>query len=203
MTAALAAQLDDAQVNAEFLSILHQVETHANFYFRHVRCADRRADCIQESIAVCFAWFKRLRARGKDPLEFPTTLAGFATRHVRAGLKLCGQEAAKDAISPLAQARHGFVTQTLPECECGVEGNEAIDALRDNTITPPPDQAAFRCDYPAWLSSLGDRNRRIAEDMALGHTTQDLAPKHNVSQARISQLRRELHTDWRRFHGEQ
>ena len=41
-----------------------------------------------------------------------------------------------------------------------------------------------------------------AQDMALGEGTKDLASKHGISQARISQLRRELHSDWRRFHGE-
>src|SRR5262249_52488716 len=96
----------------------------------------------------------------------------------------------------------GFVAKSLPECESGAGGNEAIDALKDNTFTPPPDQAAFRIDYPAWLSRLGPRDRGIASDMALGHTTQELAARHQLSPGRISQLRREFHSDWRRFHGE-
>jgi hypothetical protein len=52
------------------------------------------------------------------------------------------------------------------------------------------------------LSRLGQRNREIAEDMALELGTFELADKHKVSAGRISQLRRELHQDWRRFHGE-
>jgi hypothetical protein len=38
--------------------------------------------------------------------------------------------------------------------------------------------------------------------MALDHGTQELAERHKVSSGRISQLRREFHSDWRRFHGE-
>ena len=68
--------------------------------------------------------------------------------------------------------------------------------------TPPDEQAAFRIDYRVWLAQLGDRNRRIAEDMALDHSTKELATMHRLSQGRISQLRREFHLDWRRFHGE-
>ena len=44
--------------------------------------------------------------------------------------------------------------------------------------------------------------RKIAEDMALGETTLGLSHKYPISQGRISQLRRELHRDWLRFHGE-
>jgi hypothetical protein len=83
---------------------------------------------------------------------------------------------------------------------------DAIDVfeerLKDNTVSPVPDQAAFRIDYPAWLSQLGPPNCDIAEDMALDLGTFELAAKHKISAGRISQLRRELHQDWRRFHGE-
>jgi hypothetical protein len=98
--------------------------------------------------------------------------------------------------------RPEVVTQTLPEVETGADGNKAIDALKDNTQTPPPDQAAFRIDFPLWLNSLQERKRLLAEDLMLGEHTQDAAVKHNVSQARVSQVRRELLLSWRRFHGE-
>jgi hypothetical protein len=39
----------------------------------------------------------------------------------------------------------------------------------------------------------------IAKDMALDRGTFELADKHKLSAGRISQLRRELHADWRRF----
>ena len=69
-------------------------------------------------------------------------------------------------------------------------------------MSPVPVQAAFRIDYPIWLSQLGQRNRAIAEDMALDLGTFELAERHKISPGRISQLRREFHADYRRFHGE-
>jgi Mor family transcriptional regulator len=63
-------------------------------------------------------------------------------------------------------------------------------------------QVCFRLDFPAWLITLGRRNRSIVEDMALGHRTQDLARSYQLSAARVSQLRREFHENWRRFCGE-
>jgi hypothetical protein len=58
-----------------------------------------------------------------------------------------------------------------------------------------------RIDFGDWLRALGVRRRRIAETLAEGETTSVTAAKFGVSLGRISQLRRELHDDWERFHG--
>jgi hypothetical protein len=113
---------------------------------------------------------------------------------------VCGQEKDRDALSPLAQMRRCFVVGTLPAFST-LAGNPLEDALQDNTQTPPDEQACFRLDFPAWLGRLGARNRRIAEDMALGHRTQYLSRAYGVSPGRVSQLRREFHDDWERFCG--
>ena len=39
--------------------------------------------------------------------------------------------------------------------------------------------------------------------MALDLATHELAAKHKLTAGRISQMRRELHSDWQRFHGEE
>jgi hypothetical protein len=202
------------QLHARFLSILPRSKTHAQIRFRHLRCPGRREDAIAEVIAVAWKWFLRLNEQNKDVNEFVSTLADYAVRHVRSGRRLCRQKMSKDVLSPLAQQKHSFKVETLASStQCSHEvlygdphGQKHADAieerLKDNTVTPPPEQAAFRIDYPEWLSQLGTRNRAIAEDMAIGETTQDLANKYPISQGRISQLRRELHEDWLRFHGE-
>jgi len=190
------------QLHARFLAILPRVQTHAEIHFRHIRCPGKRDDAVAEVIAVCWRWFLRIEEQGKDVNEFVSTLADYAVRHVRRGRHLCGQEAKKDAISPLAQRMHDFVTKALPQYDTSTEDNKMLESLRDNTRTPPNEQAAFRIDFPQWLCQLGDRNRRIAEDMMVNESTQNLAAKHKVTQGRVSQLRREFHRDWQRFHGE-
>jgi hypothetical protein len=202
------------QLHARFLSILPRIQTHAEIHFRHLRCPGRREDAIAEVVALAWKWFLRLTQQEKDVGEFVSAVADFAVRHVRSGRKLCGQQRSKDAMSPVAQRRHGFrvepLTQPTRQGHDGLfsdpHGQDTRDAfeerLRDNTVTPPEEQAAFRIDYPVWLSQLGGRNRRIALDMALDHSTRELAARHRLSQGRISQLRREFHLDWRWFHGE-
>jgi hypothetical protein len=77
------------------------------------------------------------------------------------------------------------------------------ERLRDNTQSPVPEQAAFRADYPTWLAQLSTRHRAIIEDMALDVGTQELARLFKLTPGRISQMRREFHLNWRRFHGEE
>jgi hypothetical protein len=208
------APLSIEELHAQFLLILPRIETHALISFRHLRCPDRRADAIAEVVAVAWKWYLRATQQGKDVTEFVTTLATYAVRHVRSGRRLCGQERAKDVMSPVAQHRHHFHVERLNHstrrCHENIHGEpywqQAMDAfeerLRDNTQSPVPEQAAFRIDFPVWLSQLGARNRAIAEDMTLDLGTFELADKHGTTPGRISQLRREFHADWLRFHGE-
>jgi hypothetical protein len=184
-----------------FLSILPRIETHATIVFRHIRCPHRQADCVQETVSLAWKWFVRLANKGKDACQFPSALATYAAQAVKCGRRLCGNEKVKDALSPLAQQRHSFTVASLP-LHSTLSTTPFSEALADNTRSPVPEQVHFRIDFPAWLATLGDRNRRIAEDMMLGHRTLELADMHKITQGRISQLRREFYLDWLRFTGE-
>ena len=199
-------------LHTAFLSILSRIETHARVSCRGLRCPHSREEFRAEVVALCWQWFVRLVEKGKDPLTFPTTLATYAARAVRSGRRLTGQERSKDALSPLAQRRHGFRVGPLPtstrrpfeEVRAGFS-RQAPDAfeerLKDNAVTPPPDAAAFRIDFPAWLRSRTDRDRRLIEGLMRDERTLDLARKHRVSPSRVSQLRREFWQDWEHFCG--
>src|SRR5205814_1004252 len=145
--------------------------------------------------------FIRLVERGKDPSTFPTTFVTFAARAVYSGRRLCGQEKTKDVLSSLGQQRHGFAVQPLPEFS-SLNGNMLEEALHDNTQTPVPDQVAFRFDFPAWLEMLTDRNRKLAVQLMLGHSTKAMARRFGLTPARVSQLRRQFHQEWQAFVGE-
>jgi hypothetical protein len=188
-----------AGLHARFLSILPRIVTHGRVYFRHLRSADQE-EAIQETVALCWKWFVRLAGRGKDATRFPSALASYAARAVRSGRRVCGQERRRDALSPSAQRRHGFLVSTLPEVST-LSDNPLSEALADNTRTPPDEQCAFRLDFPAWRASRAERDRRIIDELMAGERTLDVAGRHGLSPARVSQLRRELHNDWARFCG--
>jgi hypothetical protein len=197
-------------LQARFLTILPRIRTHAGIYFRHVKCCVKKSDLIAEVLALAWTWFVRLAQRGKDATQYPSVLATFAARAVNAGRRLCGQLKAKDVLSERAQKKHGFKVEALPvstrTCHAdlnAVNGQRHLDAyeecLRDNTMTPPDEQAAFRIDWPAWLATRTERDRRIISDMALGNRTLALARRYGISPARVSQLRRQFHDDWTRY----
>ena len=181
--------------HAIFLSFLHRIQLHARVHFRDVRCPQQRDDAVAEVVAIAWKWFLRLTERGKDVRAFVSTLAVLAALAVRSGRRVCGQEKAKDVLSPRAQQRRGFVVRTLP-------GNALEEALCDNTRTPPDEQAAFRCDFPVWLASLSNRDCRVVGCLAQGDRTLDVANKFGLSPGRVSQLRRQFHQDWQAFCGD-
>jgi hypothetical protein len=203
-----------SHLHAAFLSILPRIELHAHIYFRGIRCPQRKDDAVQETVAMSWRWFVRLVEQGKDPLGFPMALASYAARAVKCGRRVCGQEKGKDVLSAIARQRHHFGVEPLPhstattheERYSAVRGQRQQDAfeerLRDNTQTPVPEQVCFRIDFPDWLTTLSPRERQMVRAMADSERTLDIGKRFELSPARISQLRRELHNDWRQFLGD-
>ena len=152
-------------------------------------------------IALAWKWFVTLEQRGKDPASFITALATLAARAVRSGRRLAAGEPAKDVFSSRTQVCQDFTVKTLPVPSAG-PGNGLDDVLRDNTQTPPPDAAAFRIDFPCWFATLNSRTGRLVRELMSGEKTSVAARAVGVSPGRVSQLRKELHDDWLRYHGE-
>jgi hypothetical protein len=180
------------------MHILPRVEAHGRIYFRHIKCPHRKEDAIQEMVALAWKWHIRLAEKGKDATCFPTAIAIFAARAVRSGRRLCGQERPKDVLSPTAQQRRGFAVEKLPDFST-LDSNPLTEALIDNMQTPVPEQVCFRCDLPAWLDTLSERDQGITQDLMIGERTMDVADKYRLTPGRISQLRRELFLDWQTF----
>ena len=190
-----------ANPHAPFLAALPRIAAHARLAFRHVRCPDTRADLEAEAVALAWVWFDRLHRRGRRPDGLVSAIATFAARAARSGRRVCGQERAKDALSPTAQRRHRFAAGPLPDRPGSLAGPLA-DALRDNAVTPVPDQVQFRLDFPRWRAGLGRRDRRVADALAAGHRGKEVAGAFGLTAGRVSQVRRELHRSWRAFLGD-
>jgi hypothetical protein len=141
--------------HARFLALLPRIERHARIYFRDIKCPDRKEDCVREAVALAWAWYRRLAARGRDPGQFASALAGFAARAARCGRRLAGQESANDVLSEHAQRRRGFTVSSLPcsvrnsheQLYGGVTSQRQQDAFEErlqyNRASPVPDQIQF------------------------------------------------------------
>ncbi len=186
-------------VHEKFLEMLPRIRQQAMFAFRGLR-AEAREELTEEVIANAYCAFIQLVRQGKAAMAYPTPLAQFAIRQVRAGRRVGGRLKVHDVLSGYAQRQKRFQVKRLDRC--ADDSGPWSQALVEDYHTPVDQQAAFRLDFPAWLSRLAPRQRRIAEFLAAGNSTSQAARRFQMSAGRISQLRQDFHRDWLRFHGE-
>lgn len=185
-------------IKAHFLAALPQIENVASFRFRYLR-PEEKQEKVAETVALAWREYRKLCERGKHPEDFVTTLAEYASRAVRNGRRLAGKTRSGDVMAEKAQKKHGFDVGPLPDLP---EESDAIDALKDNTQTPPPDQAAFRIDYTDWISRFPEKKRKVIEHLALGGKRSDAAKELGLSAGRLTQIGNEAETSWSEFQQE-
>ena len=186
------------QHHQEFLVMLSAISRRASFSFRATD-PETRADLIQEVIANAFVAYVRLVELGKAKLAYPTVLARYGVVQVRRGRRIGSRTSSNDVLSQYAQHRRGFAVESLDQLDNQPSGWQQI-VVEDATATPA-DIAACRIDFRAWLQRLSRLQRRIAKLLATGETTSAVAKKFQLTNGRISQLRKELRASWEAFQG--
>jgi hypothetical protein len=179
----------------DFLEMLPSIRRVAGYAFRRLRRA-LREDLIAEVIANAFAAFRRLIARGRAALAYPTMLARYAIRQVREGRRVGSKCNVRDVLSPYAQRRKGFSVQPLPEAR---EASEWQELVVEDRHASPAEVAGLRIDFADWLKRLKRSKCKVALRLIAGDTTSEVAERFRLSPARVSQLRKELHRDWDEF----
>jgi len=182
--------------HAHFLAMLPLITRYAQASFRDLD-PESREDLVQECVANCCCAYARLVERGKQDVAYPTKLANFAVRQIRDGRRVGKKANVKDVYDQHAQIKNGHQLKHigLPRDQRGGWREQLVE----NKRTSPADLATFKLDFDAWLPSLSRRARRMAEDLAAGERTRDVARRYGVSAARVSQLRRELQKSWEEF----
>lgn len=185
--------------HAGFLSMVPTIRRYVRFAFRKLN-EEAKEDAVVEAVANALVAYVALCKRGKELLAYPTVLARYAIAQLRAGRRVGNRMNRHDVFACLG--RHHQGTRLLRFSESADDRDDWFEATMEDTKTAVPDQAAFRCDFPAWLSTHASRNHGIATALAVGDSTREVARRFGVSPGRISQLRGELHDSWQRFHGE-
>lgn len=182
-----------------FLGMLPLIRSQAAGAFRTLR-RELREELIQEVIASAYCAFARLVELGKQDIAYPTPLGRYAIRHVRSGRRVGSKLNVRDVTSRYAQLATGITQESLNQFDG--ENDAWLEVVVEDRRAGPAETAAARIDIAAWLGSLPCRVRRIAETLASGEKTQKVASLYGLSSGRISQLRRELQTSWKCFHGD-
>jgi len=182
-----------------FLRMAPAIERHAKIAFRGLR-AEARAETVQDVLCNVCSAMAGLAEPGKLDLAYPSVLARFGVAQVKDGRKVGCPLNVRDVSSPYCQRARGVVMERLDKYDAEEECWQEV-LVPDRTCTPAQ-LAASRIDFPAWLQTLKPRDRKIAMKLATGETTSKVGRLHRISAGRVSQLRRELHEAWLRFHGE-
>ncbi len=195
--------------HAQFEAALPAITSTARYAFRRRRYQDR-AEAVAEAQACAWKAWRGLVERGKDPIEVGVSgIAGYAVRHVLNGRRIGnrgGGRGGMDVYHFKAQAACGFKVVGLHR-DAEREPGRGSDAWKqwlacDNRVGPA-DEAAFRIDFEAWLESLPERRRRVAELLAEGHETGVVAGMLRVTPGAISQARTWLAESWRRYQADE
>lgn len=184
---------------AGFLILLPDIRRHLRFAFRRLR-AERREEVVQEALANALVAYRRRAELGKTDLAFASPLARYAVRQVSSGRQVASPLNAGETLSLYAQRKAGFTVSSLHRPD-DTEGTWKELLVEDRRSTPA-ELAASRLDFGVWWRRLPRRKRRIAAALAAGSTTSETARRFRLTAGRISQMRRELETNWQAFQGE-
>jgi hypothetical protein len=175
-----------------FLTMLPAIRRQLKVAFRHLD-PEARAEAVQEGICNAMLAYLRLHERGEVAKAYPTPLAQYAARQIRDGRKVGGKLNIKDVSSGYCQRLKHVVLERLDKWDKDEGWMEIV--VEDKSATPA-DVARVRLDFAAWLKTLSRRDRKVALELARGSRTGEVARKYDLSDGRISQLRKEMHLSW-------
>lgn len=177
--------------------ILPAVETVARIRFRSLPACEQE-EGLAEAVASAMIFFVRLLRRGKNPARFAARLAKVAVLRVLAGRLTGTSDNSLDVLSRYGRQRRGFKVESLDARHQSPRGAWQEIVVEDRRSSPA-ETAASRIDVGEWLAGMTSRHRAIAESLAAGYRTEEVARQFGLSPGRISQFRREFERSWQRF----
>ena len=182
-----------------FLKMLPAILRQARIGFHHLD-PESRAEAVQAVIANACVAFHNLWSQGKADVAFAGPLANYAIRQVRDGRSVGGKLNVREVLSRYSQRRKRYHVERLDRYDYEEDAWQEI--VVEDRHAGPDHVVMVRLDFAAWLASLSRRNRRIAEALAAGERTGDVARRFGLCPARVSQLRSELAESWEEMQGE-
>jgi hypothetical protein len=205
MTIAINTAFTANEAHLAFDVALGRIDAVLRHHFRAWPRA-RRQDAIDDARAYTWLAWAGLLARGKDPVQVGVVaIALNACRAVRNGRSVGSARSvgrgAMDIHHPKVRHATGLRVVSLEELGGGSPGRWQ-DWLTASDRYSPADEAAIRIDFDAWLAQLPTNRRRVAELLAQGLGTGEVARRIGVTSSAVSPARDWLARSWGRFQGQ-
>jgi len=178
-----------------FENLLPSIQRCATYAFRQFP-PTRRQELVDDVVADAYVAYVRLIERRLAALIYPTALAKFAIKRVKAGRQVGCRQSVRDVLSRESQAKQPLAVERLEHQDAHGQWQERLIVDRRAT---PAELVSCKLDFSAWLGRLVPRKREVALRLAAGDTTCEAARHFKLSPARLSQLRHELESNWNAF----
>ena len=188
-----------AEHQQQFLTMLPTITRIARQAFSD-RDREAKEEATAEVVAAAFVMFVGLVERGKESLAYPSVLGMYGVRRVRIGRMAATPQNVRDVSSTFCQLAKGIKVERLDRFDR--DDGAWHEVLVEDHHAGPAATAAARIDVGTWFDHMTSRDREIADALAIGNTTGDVAKQFGVSAGRISQKRQEYSRSWRAFQGE-
>jgi hypothetical protein len=182
-----------------FLAMLPKITEMGHIAFRDLD-PEAKQEATAEVVASAYIMLVALVKQGRESLAYPSVLATYGIKRVKIGRMAATPMNVRDISSLYCQLQKGIAVERLDRFDR--EENAWQEVVVEDKHATPADIARVRIDFSDWLRTLPRRTRRIAENLATGETTGNVAKRFHVSAGRISQLRRELKESWNEFVGD-
>jgi hypothetical protein len=175
------------------------IQAHAKLAFGHLG-PEAREESVQGVVCNACAAFARLVELHKTDLAYPSTLARYGVAQVKEGRKVGCSLNINDITSEYCQRRKNMAVERLDTYD--VDEDAWREIVLEDKHAGPAETAAARIDVGEWFRRMRPRQRRIAQALAVGERTKDVAKRFRLSPGRIAQLRREFCDAWLAFQGD-
>jgi hypothetical protein len=204
MPIAITAPIPANEAHQAFDAALGRIDAVLQFQFRDWPPA-RRREAIDDARAYTWLAWRGLLDRSKDPVAVGVVaIAANACRAVRNGRSVGSARSvgrgAMDIHHP--KARHATGLRVVSLEGLGGRAGRWQDWLATSDRYGPAEEAVFRLDFAAWLAGLPPTRRRVAELLAQGLGTGEVARRLGVTSGAVSQSRDWLARSWGRFQGQ-
>jgi len=196
-TPAKVAKYTVEQVNDRFLEMLPLIKRQARRAFSDFD-ADSREEAEQGVVVNAFQIHRNLAMKGRLEESFASPTARYAIGQYREG-RTGASNSSTDVTSLFCQ-NLGRATIKHYGLATNIADSFESEATATDARYPVHRSVGFKIDFfQTWLANQPPKAQSVLRDLGFGYTPGEVSKNHNISQARVCQIRKAYEKSWNEF----